>query len=60
MVVWNSSTRNNNEREMVILRNDLHEGVPAVTVVCDGGWSKRTHKHSYNINGGVAFIIGAE
>jgi hypothetical protein len=32
----------------------------AITVITDGGWSKRTHKHSYNAAGGVAIIIGKE
>ena len=27
-------------------------------VIVDGGWSKRSHKHSYNANSGVAIIIG--
>ena len=27
-------------------------------MICDGGWSKRSHKHSYNALGGVAIIIG--
>ena len=35
-------------------------GVPAISVICDGGWSKRTHKHSYNAYGGVGVIFGAE
>ena len=35
-------------------------GVPSITVICDGGWSKRTHKHSYNAMGGVGVIIGSE
>lgn len=34
--------------------------MPSVTVICDGGWSKRSHKHSYNALGGVGVIIGAE
>jgi hypothetical protein len=46
------------ERDLAVQRGDLHEGVPAITVVCDGGWSKRSHKHSYNAAGGVAVIIG--
>ncbi len=29
-----------------------------LTVYVDGGWSKRSHKHSYNANSGVAIIIG--
>ena len=38
----------------------FHEGVPAVTVIVDGGWSKRSHKHSYNAKSGVAIIISKE
>ena len=37
-----------------------HEGVPAITVIVDGGWSKRSHRHSYNADSGVAIIIGKE
>ena len=40
-------------------RNEYHEGVPAISVVVDGGWSKRSHKHSYNANSGVGVIFGA-
>ena len=36
------------ERELAIQENSYHQGVPAITVVVDAGWSKRTHKHSYN------------
>ena len=39
-------------------RGSYHEGVPAITVVVDGGWSKRPHKHSYNANSGVGIIVG--
>ena len=46
------------EREIAIANNSYHQGVPAVTVIVDGGWSKRTHKHSYNAKSGVAIIIG--
>ena len=28
------------ECEMAIERDDIHQGVPAITVVADGGWSK--------------------
>ena len=37
-----------------------HEGVPAMTVIIDGGWSKMSHKHSYNAKSGVAIILGKE
>ena len=40
------------ERLLAIDRKDFHEEVPAITVITDGGWSKRTHKHSYNAAGG--------
>ncbi|KAK3084066.1 hypothetical protein FSP39_007620 [Pinctada imbricata] len=48
------------ERKLAIERNDYHQEVPAITVITDGGWSKRTHKHSYNAAGGVAIVIGKE
>lgn len=47
------------ERRLAIERGDYHEDVPAIPVVVDGGWSKRTHKHSYNANSGVGVIFGA-
>ena len=46
------------EKAFAINNNDFHEGVPAITVICDGGWSKRSHKHSYNAMGGVGVIFG--
>jgi len=30
----------------------------AITVILDGSWSKRSHKHSYNAKSGVGVIIG--
>lgn len=38
--------------------NSYFHGVPAITVIADAGWSKRSHKHSYNAKFGVAVIIG--
>lgn len=46
------------EKKLAIERGDYHQGVPAITVVVDGGWSKWSHKHSYNAKSGVAIIIG--
>ena len=46
------------ERELAIDKNDYHQGVPAIAVVADGGWSKRSHKHSYNAKSRVAVIFG--
>lgn len=48
------------EKRLAIERKDFHHGVPSITVVVDGGWSKRSHKHSYNAKSGVALIIGRE
>ena len=48
------------ERKIAIEKGTYHEGVPAITVVCDGGWSKRTHKHTYNAFWGVTVIFGLE
>ena len=47
------------ERQLAIAQGNYHNGVPAITVVVDAGWSKRSHKHSYNANSGVGVIFGA-
>ena len=39
-------------------RGSYHDGVPAICVIVVGGWSKRSHKHSYNANSGVGIILG--
>ncbi len=41
------------ERNIAEEKGSFHEGVPAITVIVDGGWSKRSHKHSYNAKSGV-------
>ena len=46
------------EKRLAEENGSYHEGVPAITVIVDGGWSKRSHKHSYNAKSGVAIIIG--
>ena len=38
----------------------IMHGLPAITVVVDGGWSKRSHKHSYNGKSGVVVITGQQ
>ena len=48
------------EKRLAIERGDYHQGVPAITVTVDGGWSKRSHKHSYNALSGVGIIVGKE
>jgi len=40
-------------REFVVQNNRYHEGIPAITVVVDGGWSKWSHSHSYIANSSV-------
>ena len=47
------------EKQLAIEKGSYHNGIPAITVVVDGGWSKRSHKHSYNANSGVGVIFGA-
>ena len=47
------------EKQLATEQGNYHNGVPAITVVVDGGWSKRSHKHSYNANSGVGVIFGA-
>ena len=47
------------EKELAIQNNEYHQNMPAITVIVDGGWSKRSHKHSYNANSGVGVIFGA-
>lgn len=46
------------EKRLAERAGSYHEGVPAITVIVDGGWSKRSHKHSYNANSGVGIIVG--
>ena len=48
------------EKAFAISNNQYHRGVPAITVMVDGGWCKRSHKHSYNAKSGVGIIIGKE
>ena len=50
----------NGEKELAIEQGDYHEDIPAITVITDGGWSKRSHRHSYNAESGVGVIIGLE
>jgi len=47
------------EKQLAIANNSFDEGMPAITVIVNGGWSKRAHKHSYNAKSGVAAIFGA-
>ena len=46
------------EKEIAIENNHFHQGIPYISIVADGGWSKRSHKHSYNAKSGVGVIFG--
>ena len=59
VVEHNLLTAGKEERSLAIAQGTFHDGVPAITVVVDGGWSKRSHKHSYNAKSGVGVIFGA-
>ena len=45
------------EKQLVEQRGNYHQGIPATSVIVDGGWSKRSHKHSYNAKSRVGMII---
>ncbi len=46
------------EKRLAEENGEYYQEIPAITVIVDGGWSKRSHKHSYNANSGVGIIIG--
>ena len=46
------------EKRLAIENGQYHQGIPAISVVVDAGWSKRSHKHTYNANSGVGVIFG--
>ena len=41
------------EKQLAEEQDDYHQGVPCITVIVDGGWSKRSHRHSYNAKSGL-------
>jgi hypothetical protein len=45
------------EKMHTISTGCIHHGIPAITVVVDGEWSKRRHKHPYNAKSGVTVIF---
>lgn len=45
------------ERRKAFEKGNFHDGIPAITVICRGGLSKRTHKHTYSAYGGVGVIL---
>ncbi len=48
------------DKKLALQRKDVVNGYPAITVIIEGEWSKRSHKHSYNAKSGVAIILGYE
>ena len=40
------------EKRLAEENGDYHQGVPVITVIVAGGWSKGLHKHSYNVKSG--------
>ena len=47
------------EKRHSVATKSFHQGIPSITVVVDGGWSERSHKHSYTAKSGVAVIFGS-
>ena len=49
------------DNQLAIAQGTFHNGVPAITVhvVADSGWSKWSHKHSYDAKSDVGVIFGA-
>ena len=45
------------EQQFAMEQNSYHQGIPAITVIVDGGWSNQTHKHLYNALTGVGVIF---
>ena len=46
------------EKRLAMAAGNMDEGVPAINIIADGGWSMRSHQHRYSANSGVAVIIG--
>lgn len=46
------------EARLAVEENNVNEnGIPLITVVADGTWSKRSYKSNYNALSGVVSII---
>ena len=44
-------------KQIVIFYESDHQEIPAISVIVDGGWSKRSHGHSFNANSGVDIVL---
>lgn len=56
MVFWRRSI---GEEEFAIAesQNTVKDGIADITVIVDGGWSKRSYGHSYNAKSGVVSLL---
>ncbi|CAI6372565.1 unnamed protein product [Macrosiphum euphorbiae] len=59
---WESmSSAAEEEAKLAIDNGDVNEnGVPMITVIADGAWSKRSYRTNYNALSGVGCIVGAK
>jgi len=48
------------EKAIALAKSRMHDDIPTIIVIVDGGWSKHAHKHSYNAKSVVGIIIGKE
>ncbi|XP_029171153.1 uncharacterized protein LOC114940603 [Nylanderia fulva] len=46
------------EKQLALKRNDVINGIPYITVIADGSWSKRSYGHAYDSLSGVGTLIG--
>lgn len=44
------------EKQIATRKGHLLDGIPFITVVGDGGWSKRSYGHTYSASSGVVSI----
>lgn len=63
---WETAAQNSmqeaakEESAEAIASGDVKDGIPVLTVVADGCWSKRSYKTNYSASSGVAAIIGCK
>lgn len=57
---WKEMKKAGEEEHRIAIEegNVDHEGVPTISVIVDGAWSKRSYRTNYNALSGVACIIG--
>lgn len=48
------------EKKIAIECGDVVNGVPFITIICDGFWSKRSYRTNYSALSGCAAILGAK